>query len=215
MLASNQRQRVVDLCVDLSQRGFLAGTGGNVALRIDAELIAVTPSAIDYLSMTAADVCVVRLSDLEKVDGQRDPSVETGLHAQLLRQRPEVNCSIHTHQPIASACTLLGKPLHVTEAKARQRLGRRVPMIGYMPSGTGLLAGMVKRAIRSDSNAYLMRNHGVLCCGDSIESAIEAVETLESQALAWLRKGMSTHAHNHPEQADTLQRVRAVLGGIS
>ncbi|MBV1788481.1 class II aldolase/adducin family protein [Marinobacterium sp. D7] len=215
MLAERQRQQVVDLCVALSRRGYLAGTGGNVALRIDAEQVAVTPSATDYLTMNAADVCVVRLSDLSLIDGERDPSVETGLHAQLLRRRPDVGCSIHTHQPVASACTLLGKALNVTDPQARRVIGSRVPLIGYMPSGTGLLASMVGRAIRPDINAYLMRNHGVLCCSANIDSAVAAVETLESQAHSWLCQGMSAEARIHPERAAILQRVQTALGDLS
>ena len=49
---------------------FLAGTGGNVALRTDDEHFAVTPSATDYYAMNAADVCIVRLSDKQQVDGE-------------------------------------------------------------------------------------------------------------------------------------------------
>ena len=119
MLAFKERQRVIDICLELSSIGYLAGTGGNIALRIDAGQFAVTPSAIDYFSMSAADVCVVRLSDLSQLDGERDPSVETGLHARVLRQRSDVQCSIHTHQPVASACALLGKPLAVDDPQAR------------------------------------------------------------------------------------------------
>ncbi|MEJ2042893.1 MAG: class II aldolase/adducin family protein [Reinekea sp.] len=212
MLATNERQSVVDLCINLSKRGYLAGTGGNVALRVDDELIAVTPSAVDYLTMTSADVCVVRLADLSQVDGQRNPSVETGLHAGLMRQRPDVGCSIHTHQPIASACALLRKPLMVTDPSAAQRIGSCIPLVGYMPSGTGLLARKVSRAIRPDINAYLMRNHGVICCGKTLSDAVEAVETLEEQARQWLFDAIASEAHAWPGKAITLQRVQALLG---
>src|ERR1017187_1027330 len=113
MKTQSIRQTVVDLCVQLSGLGYFAGTGGNIAVRIDAEHFAVTPSATDYLTMSAEDVCVMRLSDLVCVKGARAPSVETGLHARVLRQRPDVACSIHTHQPGASACALLGMALAV------------------------------------------------------------------------------------------------------
>ena len=39
------RRHVVDLCLRLSERGYFAGTGGNLMLRIDKDLVAVTPSA--------------------------------------------------------------------------------------------------------------------------------------------------------------------------
>lgn len=191
MLAHEQRQRLVDLCIELSRRGYLAGTGGNVALRIDAERFVVTPSATDYLTMTAAEVCVVRLADLVRIEGERAPSVETGLHARVLRRRADVTCSIHTHQPVASACALLGRPLAVEDEQNRRIIGATVPMIGYMPSGTGLLAALAARALRPDINAYLMRNHGVLCCGDSVESAVAAVDALEAEARRHLSARIS------------------------
>ena len=211
MFAHKERQRIVDLCVDLSKRGYLAGTGGNVALRIDADRFAVTPSATDYLAMSAADVCVVRLSDLQRIEGERTPSVETGLHARVLRARPEVRCSIHTHQPVASAWALMDETLGADTDGARRSLGKRVPVVGYMPSGTGLLTRLVGRALRPGVNAYLMRNHGVICCGTSVDAAVKAVEQLEQLARRQLRTRISNRAALHPERAATLHRVLTTL----
>lgn len=210
MLAFKERQRIVDLCVDLSQRGHLAGTGGNVALRIDHHHFAVTPSATDYLAMGAADVCVVRLSDLRLVDGARAPSVETGMHARLLRLRPDVRCSIHTHQPVASAWTLMREPLRAAAGAAG---GRPVPMVGYMPSGSGLLTRLVGRALRPDADAYLMRNHGVICCGASVAAAVAAVDGLEHLARQQLAERIANRAAAQPDRAFALQRVLTILEG--
>lgn len=205
------RQTVVELCVELSQRGFLAGTGGNIALRVDAERIAVTPSATDYLTMTAADVCVLRLADLARLEGRRPPSVETGLHARVLRARPDVQCSIHTHQPIASACALLGQPLAVPEGPWRQSLGRAVPVVGYAPSGTAWLAALLARKLRADTHAYLMLNHGVLCCGPSTEAAVQAVEDLETLACLHLRQRIAARAHADASEREVFARLDAEL----
>jgi L-fuculose-phosphate aldolase len=205
------RQTVVDLCVALSRRGHLAGTGGNIALRIDAERIAVTPSATDYLTMTAADVCVLRLADLVLVEGTKPPSVETGLHARVLRARPDVHCSIHTHQPIASACALLGQPLEVPDGPWRQSLGRSVPVVGYAPSGTAWLAALLARALRPDTQAYLMLNHGVLCCGARPEAAVQAVEDLETLACTHLRQRIAARAAREPAQREVFARLDAEL----
>jgi len=109
------REQVVDLCLHLVRRGFFAATGGNLALRLDAERIAVTPSALDYYQMGPEDVCILRLADLHQLEGDRAPSVETGLHARVLRRFPAAGCSLHTHQPLASACTLLGEALSVDD----------------------------------------------------------------------------------------------------
>lgn len=187
MKFQTERQRVVDVSRALADRGYFAATGGNLALRIDDELIAVTPSATDYQAMEAADVCVLRLADLSKVEGERRPSVESGMHAQVLRARRDCHASVHTHQPAASACTLLGKALVVDDAEHRRLLGPTVPLVGYAPSGTGWLSGKLGRALRPDINAYLLRTHGAICCGSSLDTALQALVALETLALEQLR----------------------------
>lgn len=205
------RQTVVDLCARLSRQGYLAGTGGNIALRIDAARFAVTPSATDYASMGASDVCVLRLADLVQVEGERSPSVESGLHARVLRARPDVHCSIHTHQPVASACALAGLALDVPPGALQRTLGGTVPVVGYAPSGTGWLSCRLARALRADTNAYLMLNHGVLCCGRNAQAAVQAVEDLETLARQQLSRLIAARAAREPLLRQALQRVGDAL----
>jgi len=205
------RQTVVDLCIELSQRGHFSGTGGNIALRVDVDHIAVMPSATDYLTMTPADVCVLRLADLAQVEGDGMPSVETGLHARVLRARPDVQASIHTHQPVASGCALLGRALEVPPGPMQRSLGVRVPMIGYAPSGSSWLSSKLGRRLRSDTNAYLMRNHGALCCGISTPAALQAVEDLEALARSHLLRLIHARAKTEPAMHAALRRVTDAL----
>lgn len=211
MMYPSERQVVVDLCRALADRGHFAGTGGNIALRLNERHIAVTPSATDYQTLRAVDVCVLNLADLARVDGEQAPSVESGLHARVLRARPEVGCSIHTHQPVASACALLGQPLAVPP-RWRATLGPQVPLVGYAPSGSGWLAARLARALRPDVQAYLMRNHGILCCGASPADAMQAVEDLEALAHAHLMQRLAQHAARQPALGPALARVQAALG---
>ncbi len=185
MRFAETREEVVRTCIALADRGYLAGTGGNVALRADASHFAVTPSATDYYAMRPEDVCLVRLSDSRQVDGERQASVEAPLHAGVLIARPECGASVHTHQPIASAYALLARALEVQNPRNRLLLGARVPCVGYAPSGTGWLARKVARAVRADTHAYLMRNHGVVCVGTSSEDAMLRVAALESECASF------------------------------
>nr|WP_268958917.1 class II aldolase/adducin family protein [Pseudomonas amygdali] len=165
---NNVQQQIVDLSRHLSRRGFFAATGGNLALRIDALHIAVTPSATDYFSMRPEDVCVLRLKDLQQLSGERSPSVESELHAKVLRSRPDVNCSIHTHQPLASACTLFGKALDVPYPPLWKSLGKRIQLVGYAPSGSGWLAGRQARqghTVGSQRLPDAQSRRSVLRCG--------------------------------------------------
>ena len=207
MIAKRQREIVVALCRDLVARGFLAATGGNVALRVDAERFAVTPSAMDYAVMTAADVCILALADLARVDGDRAPSVESGLHAGVLKKRADCGCSIHTHQPAASACALIGQALTIDEPSLRAILGARVPVVGYAPSGTGWLAGKVAAAVRPDLHAYLMRSHGALCCGADPAEATARVAALEKASLTELRQRILSRTDADAGRARVLELI--------
>lgn len=182
------RREVLETALKLADLGFLAGVGGNLALRIDARRMAVTPSATDYYSMTVDDVCVVGIHDLRRLSGERAPSVESGLHARALLRRSDCRASVHTHQPIASAFTLLGIPLPVTDEEERALVGDEVPIAGYAPSGTGWLSRNVARLVRPNRNAYLMRNHGVVALGATLDAACAVVLAVERAARRWFER---------------------------
>jgi L-fuculose-phosphate aldolase len=208
MSFSEVRADVLATCRKLADRGFLAGTGGNVAIRADADHFAVTPSATDYYAMSMNDVCVVRFADMQQVAGDLAPSVESGLHARFLLARPDCNASVHTHQPIASAYTLLAKPLKVQSADHRQLLGNIIPCAGYAPSGTSWLAGKVAKLARGDVHAYLMRNHGVVCVGKDAEQAIARVEALEAACAQYFASQVESNRNGLPAAvADTVAAV--------
>ena len=185
------RREIVDACLWLAERGFLAATGGNVSLRIDADLFAVTPSAVDYYSMSPEDICIVRLNTLEVVAGDRKPSIEYGLHAALLRLRKDAVAVIHTHQPMASAVALLNLPLSITAAAAGQSLGGRIEIVPYAPSGTGMLVRALKRRLKPDVHAYLLRNHGLICCGSTLQEALARTEVVERVAAGFLHDAIA------------------------
>ena len=58
MLLESERQSVVDACLTMQRKGLVVGTAGNVSVRQD-DLIAISPSGVDYDELTPADVCVV------------------------------------------------------------------------------------------------------------------------------------------------------------
>jgi L-fuculose-phosphate aldolase len=206
MRAGAERRAIVQWCRTLAGQGYFAATGGNLALRVDDRHFAVTPSATDYYEMIPEDVSVLRLSDLEQIEGSRPPSVESGLHARVLRARRDCGCSLHTHQPVASACALLGTALPVDDPRDRSLLGARVAAVGYAPSGTAWLAARLAGALRADVNAYLMRNHGALCCAPDVQTAAQAVGALEAVAARWLARRIAARTPPVARSAE-LQRI--------
>lgn len=207
MMFEQARETVVVTCLDLADRGFLAGTGGNIALRAGPDHFLVTPSATDYYAMTAEDICVMRLADQAQVEGKRTASVEAGLHARVLNAKPDCQASIHTHQPVASAYTLLAVALDVQGEAARRELGFSVPCVKYAPSGTGWLAKGVGKVFEEGGNACLMRNHGVVCVGRDIPEAIRRVVLLEASCAEFFRAGLAAESRLSAATAQLVEKT--------
>lgn len=188
MMFEQAREEVVSTCLELADRGYLAGTGGNIALRVDEKHFLVTPSGVDYYKMGPGDICVLRLADNKQLEGENMASVEAGLHANVLNMRPDCQASIHTHQPIASAYTLLAVPLVVEGVAHRLIIGAEIPCVSYAPSGTAILAKKVGNTFNEFTHVCLMRNHGVVCVGQDIHEAVERVATLEAACAAYFQR---------------------------
>jgi L-ribulose-5-phosphate 4-epimerase len=191
------KRRIVETAQELTRKGYLMATGGNLSMRIpDRDAFAVTPSDFDYMSMTPDDVCVLDF-DLKTLEGKRKPSVESAMHAGVYLTRGDVNAVVHTHQVYASALALMKSPIPALFDEQVRFLGRSVELIAYAPSGTGMLKNAIVKHIRNHHNAYLMQNHGALCFGHDLERAVHNVEILEKCALAYLLTMMAGKKADH------------------
>jgi L-fuculose-phosphate aldolase len=181
------KKEVVETAQKLTEKGYLMATGGNLSVRIPGEkgAFAVTPSNYDYMKMVPDDICVLDL-DLNVLEGARQPSVESALHAGVYKARKDVNAIVHTHQVHASALAIIGAPLPALFDEQARFLGRSVEIVPYGPSGTSFLTKRVVKAVKSNNNAYIMKNHGVLCFGHYLERAAHNVEIVEKCAQAYL-----------------------------
>jgi L-ribulose-5-phosphate 4-epimerase len=182
----NAKNLIVETARQLTNKGYLMATGGNLSVRIAGQQVfAITPSNYDYLKMLPDDICVLDFK-LNSLEGTRKASVESGMHAAIYKARPDVNAVIHTHQVYASALTLIRTPIPALFDEQTRFLGRSVKIIPYAPSGTGMLANTISRHIGDHNNAYMMQNHGALVFGNDMERAVHNVEILEKCSLAYL-----------------------------
>jgi L-ribulose-5-phosphate 4-epimerase len=179
------RQQVIDYSRKLADEGYLKGTGGNVSIRIGKNALAITPSNQDYFSITANDICVYSF-ERAQIQGTMKPSIEMSFHIAVYQTRPDVGCVMHTHQDFASALALINKPIPALFDEQVRFLGRCVEVIPYAPSGTGMLAKQVRKSVRNNYNAYILKNHGALCLGPTPERAYHNVLLLEKAALSYI-----------------------------
>ncbi len=180
------KQQVVDTCHTLLERGYLKATEGNISARISGQnTFAVTPSNYDYVKMQVDDICILDF-DMQQIEGEMKPSIESGMHAAVYQERADVHCIIHTHQPYASALALIKMPIPALFDEQVRFLGRSVDIIPYTPSETGFLKNADKSKVKNSNNAFILQNHGVLVFGGIMEQAIHNMALLEKCALTYL-----------------------------
>jgi glutamate-1-semialdehyde 2,1-aminomutase len=184
------RRHVVDMCRTMLERGYLKATEGNVSVRIAGHrLYAVTPSNYDYDQMRVEDICIVDFDGKHVPDPSGSglaPSIECGMHANVYRERPDVNAIVHTHQPYASALAYLRKEIPALTDEQVRFLGKRVPIIDYAPAGTGFLAKNVQKKVASGDNAFIIANHGIVALGTDPDRAVFNMALLEKVSIAYL-----------------------------
>ena len=93
----NFKKLIVDSGLRMLNSGYTIETWGNISFRDkETNLVYLTPSGMDYSTITEDDVVVCDLQG-NIVEGTRVPTIETGLHLAVYRARPEVNAILHTH----------------------------------------------------------------------------------------------------------------------
>lgn len=208
------RQAVLNTCRSLVDRGYLVGTGGNVSVRVEAAgdpVVAITPSSRDYRTLSPEDICVVDLGGQVRA-GTSAPSVETTAHLGVYTRRPDVNAVIHTHQPYASTFTLIGRSIPALFDEQVANLGHEVKLVGYGISGSAEMTEHIVGALDNQCNAYLIRNHGVLCLGTSLAQAALNVELLEKVARVYYY-ALGTGQEISPLPAESTQVLFELLKG--
>ena len=132
------REKIVETGLDLLRAGLTIRTWGNISARIGEDTILITPSGRGYDVLTPEDITLLHLKDMSW-EGKYKPSSEKKVHAEIYRQRPDVDYIIHTHQYMASAVSIAGRDLVLWEDEHVRELGNTVPCAGYGMSSTKML----------------------------------------------------------------------------
>ena len=179
-----ERLIVCDAGRQLMERGLVEGTWGNTSLRLDNELMAITPSGRRYEDMTQNDIVIMNYSSM-KVEGDIKPSSEKGLHAEIYRTRKKINAVVHTHQPYASTMAAAHKELPPILDDQAQILGPSVRCADYALPNTKKIIKATTKALKGRFAAF-MANHGAVTLGRTMEEAIIAALVLEKASKAYI-----------------------------
>jgi L-fuculose-phosphate aldolase len=182
MLLGEIRQEIVRVCRELSAAGLVVGTAGNVSVR-DEDLVAVTPSGLDYSSMSAGQVGVHRL-DGTPVEAPLEPTSELPLHLAVYAETAAA-AVVHTHSLAATAVSTLAEELPAIHYYVGM-FGGPVRVSPYATYGTDQLARNVVAALHGRT-ACIMGNHGAVTIGPDLTTAHTRAVYLEWLSELYLR----------------------------
>ncbi len=169
-----ERTQVVEACRYLSRSGLVVGTAGNVSVRVD-DVVAISPSGVDYEAMSPADVGIHDL-DGRAVDAVLEPSSELALHLAVYRSY-EHTAVVHTHGPASTALSVVVDEVAASHYYSAL-FGGVVRVAPYATFGTDRLAENVTTALRNRT-AALMGNHGAVLVGAALPKVLGLVPYLE------------------------------------
>lgn len=173
--------KILEACKRLERAGLIAGTSGNVSIR-RGESVWTTPTTRLKELLEEEDLVELTL-DGEKVDpASASPSSEVAMHLEIYRAVPWATAVVHAHPITATAlATSCEKLDFCVTAEGAASIGP-IARVAYITPGTRALALASARAIETGSRAALMRHHGAVCVGESLEEAVARMESLEHVA---------------------------------
>jgi L-fuculose-phosphate aldolase len=178
------KEQVLAVAQEMLTSGLVQGTAGNVGARLPDGNIVLTPSSLDYRTMTLDDL-VVCDPEGEVVEGHRSPTSEKALHLAALRRYPELNATMHCHAKHCTMFALVRRPIPAVIEEFVVYVGGDVPVAGYRTTGTTELADEVATHV-GDRSAVLMANHGLFAVGKDAADVLHVAELVERTAeIVW------------------------------
>jgi L-ribulose-5-phosphate 4-epimerase len=181
---AREKNEIIKAGITLDRYGLIALSGGNVSVRMPTGEILITPSGMIYEDMVEDDVIVMDLYG-KIIEGERKPSSDTEGILYIFQKRPDINAVIHTHQPYATAISLIQDEFTVNLTTLANCVQGSVKVTPFSSPGS-LDMGVDTVENLGDSLAVILAHHGVNTVGTSLKQALYAAVYLEESAKCYL-----------------------------
>jgi 3-dehydro-4-phosphotetronate decarboxylase len=215
----NEAQAREDICRygrSLFERGLTPGSSGNISVRLPDGTLLATPTNVSLGSLRPD-----RLSHLA-ADGRLlsgdPPTKEIPLHSALYETRSSARAIAHLHSTHCVAVSMLPEinpqsVLPPLTAYYVMRVGEAVLLPYYRPGDPAIAAAI--RNLRGEYGALLLANHGPVVAGETLDTAVSAVEEFEETAkLYLLLRGKEPRQLSAEQVADLVQFFRLKPGKV-
>ena len=162
-------------------------TRGHISFRLpdDPSLFFMKAHSIGLDEITMQTILTIDLEG-NVIAGTARRHSEVYIHSEVFKARPDLNCVIHTHPTYSIALSATGRPLKCYSqpgALFYEALGTYTDTINLIR--TQAMGAGVARAL-GRGHAVLLKNHGVVVAGATIEEAVIRTLMLENGAMVQL-----------------------------
>ncbi len=175
-----ERIRVAETMRRLYERRLTTVSGGNVSQRNAEGYVFITASQSDKSCIDMRKVIIIS-PEGENLTPKLKPSMETQMHLNIYKCRPDVMAIVHSHPVYASTFAVASETVDsAITGEARYMLGE-VGLVGYHLMGSVELAEACAKVMET-SNAAIMAKHGAITVGKTLFEAFDRMEVLENTA---------------------------------
>lgn len=193
---SAQAAAIVAACRRLHTRGLLAGTEGNVSMRVSPDTMLITPAGADKATLVAEHILEQPLvlgqdyhnstagdvpGDAAMRDSAARASSEIEMHRVCYAMRPDIKAVVHAHPPVATGLATAGKALPRNILPELAVVVGPVALVPYVRPGTPAVSAALSPLL-SGHEVFLLANHGVTSVGSTLDEAMQRMESTEQAA---------------------------------
>lgn len=173
-----EREDVIKYSLKGLKDNITNGTAGNISIyNRDENLIAITPTGINYDELLPEDISIVDLNG-NLIEGKM-PSSELEMHLAVYRKRKDLNAVVHTHPIYATVLACLREDLPAIDYMIGISGDIKVPCAEYAPYGTKELADNFMEKLGEKGKAVILANHGLTTAGVDIANAYNVTFQVE------------------------------------
>ena len=175
--------RLVARAVRMLNHAGVMHMSGHLAVRDadDASRVWINSRKASRSTLTYADIVPVDLGNGKRIGAGDEPPSEFPIHHAIFRRRPDVGAIVHTHTEHIIALSIVGIPLMPVHLPAGF-LPERVPVFDDPNLMDTLERGELLADALGNAPVVVLRGHGVVVIGGSVEEAVARTVLAEENA---------------------------------
>jgi L-ribulose-5-phosphate 4-epimerase len=178
------KQKLIDAGKILEMEGQADFTRGHVSVRLpdDPSLFFMKPHSVGFEEITMENILTIDIEG-RVVAGTARRHSEVYIHSEIYRVRPDVQAVIHSHPPYAVALSASGRPMRALSQpstvfyEALPVFNETIDLIRTKAMGQGVAEAL------GPHRAVLLKNHGVVTAGSTIDECVGVALMLETAAM--------------------------------